>query len=200
MKQGPTLTSVSDDDRLRWDHRYAGQAPVSVDDVALPEVFAPFADTIPARGHAVELACGRGGAAVWLARRGLDVLAVDVSGEAIAAAESLAAETLGAGSGAGGSCRFVVADLDGGLPDGPAADLILCHRFRDARLDAAILGRLAPGGLLAISVLSEVGAGPGPFRVPAGELSRAFASLEIIGSCEADGEAWLFARNPGTDN
>lgn len=191
---------MSDDDRLRWDRRYAGQPPLSVDDVALPAVFAPFVDTVPTYGHAVELACGRGGASVWLARRGLDVLAVDVSGEAIAAAESVAAATLAAGSGAAGSCRFVVADLDSGLPDGPAAHFILCHRFRDARLDAAILGRLAPGGLLAISVLSEVGAAPGPFRAPAGELSRAFASLEIIGSGEADGEAWLFARNPRTDN
>ena len=41
---------------------------------------------------------------------------------------------------------------------------ILCHKFRDRRLDQAIIERLAPGGLLAIAVLSEVGAAPGPFR------------------------------------
>jgi hypothetical protein len=71
---------------------------------------------------------------------------------------------------------------------------VLCHKFRDARLDSAIMARLAPGGLLAICALSEVGADPGPFRVQAGELERSFAALEPIAAGEADGEAWLLAR------
>lgn len=89
-----------------------------------------------------------------------------------------------------------MADLDDGLPPGPPVDVILCHKFRDRRLDAAIVERLAPGGLLAISALSEVGAKPGPFRVTAGELPAAFASLEQITAEEGDGEAWLLARKP----
>lgn len=162
---------------------------MSVNEVCLPEVFAPVADSFPTDGHGLEVACGRGAAAVWLARRGMQVVGVDVSATAIAAARVLADAYAPAGS-----CDFVVADLDDGLPPGPPADVVLCHRFRDSRLDGAIVDRLAPGGLLAISALSEVGADPGPFRVRAGELRSAFSALDVIADGEAEGQAWLFAR------
>jgi SAM-dependent methyltransferase len=152
-------------------------------------VFAPFAEVFPTAGRALDLACGRGLGAVWLARRGLDVWGVDISRVALDQARDLATR-----SGVGNRCRFSVVDLDDGLPPGPPADVILCQRFRDARLDAAIVGRLAPGGLLAITVLSEVGAAPGPFRAAAGELVTAFAGLAVITAGEGGGEAWLLAR------
>jgi hypothetical protein len=80
------------------------------------------------------------------------------------------------------------------LPPGPAVDVILCHKFRDRRLDRAIIERLAKGGLLAIAVLSEVGAESGPFRAARGELATAFADLEEIVAGEGEGRAWLLAR------
>jgi len=129
---------------------------------------------------------------VWLAGRGLTVLACDVSPVAVARAASLAA-----GAGVADRCRFMVWDLDDGLPDGPPADLVLCHRFRDARLDAAAVDRLAPGGMLVLVALSEVDAGPGRFREPPGGLTAAFATvpgLDLVNAGEADGEAWLLAR------
>jgi hypothetical protein len=85
-------------------------------------------------------------------------------------------------------------DLDDGLPAGPPIDVILCHKFRDRRLDQAIIDRLAPGGVLAISALSEVGAAPGPFRATPGELPAAFAELDIVAAGEGQGQAWLLAR------
>ena len=97
----------------------------------------------------------------------------------------------------GDRCRFSVADLDDGLPAGPSVEMILCHRFRDPRLYRAIVERLTPGGLLAISVLSEVGAEPGFFRAAAGELDLAFADLQAIAAGEGDGQAWLLARVKG---
>ena len=84
--------------------------------------------------------------------------------------------------------------LNTSAPAGPPADIILCHRFRDRRLDQAIIERLAPGGLLAIAVLSEVGAAPGPFRAVPGELMAAFADLEATVAGEGEGRAWLLAR------
>ena len=97
-------------------------------------------------------------------------------------------------SGLGDRCRFEAVDLDHGLPPGPPVDVLLCYFFRDPRLDGAIIERLAPGALLAMVVLSEVGVGPGPFRAAPGELLAAFAGLEVLAAGEQDGEAWLLAR------
>jgi protein-L-isoaspartate O-methyltransferase len=124
-----------------------------------------------------------------LARRGLRVWGVDVSAVAIAQARQLAAD-----HGVAERCRFDVADLDGGLPEGAPVDVILCHRFRDPGLYRALAARLAPGGILAICVLSEVGGAPGRFRVDPGELREQFAQLSVIAEHEGDGEAWLLAR------
>jgi SAM-dependent methyltransferase len=183
------VTAVTDKDRVRWDNRYASRGPAPVAAVGPPPVLAPFDAMFPTAGHALDLACGQGLGAVWLARRGMDVWGFDVSPVAIGQARDLARRC-----GVGDRCRFDVVDLDNGLPAGPPVDVILCHQFRDRRLDRAAARRLAPGGLLAITALSEVGATPGPFRVAAGELPAAFADLDVIAAGEGQGEAWLLAR------
>lgn len=177
------------EDRRRWDERYTSKPPALADAVEPPGVFASYTEAFPTTGRALDLACGQGRGAVWLARRGLNVWGLDVSVVAIDQSRDLAER-----SGVADRCRFDVADLDEGLPDGPPVDVILCHKFRDRRLDQAIVGRLAPGGLLAIAVLSEVGAAPGPFRAVAGELPAAFADLSVIAAGEGEGYAWLLAR------
>ena len=180
---------MADTDRVRWDQKYAGRAGGAP---GLPQVFAQYVDEIPAAGRALDLACGSGSAAVWLAERGLTVWGVDVSAVAIEQAQELADR-----HGVSDRCRFSVADLDDGLPPGPPVEMILCHRFRDPRLYPAMVGRLTPGGLLAISVLSEVGSQPGFFRAAAGELDVAFADLQALAAGEGDGQAWLLARVKG---
>jgi len=183
---------MSDADRLRWDGRYTTRGPAHVEVASLPTVFAHYADEFPVAGKALDLACGQGGTSVWLARRGLRVWGVDASPVVIDQARDLAdrCQVLQ-------RCRFSVTDLDDGLPVGEPMDAIVCHRFRAQHLYPAIVERLAPGGLLAISVLSEVGADPGPYRAPPGELSAAFAELELIAAGEGDGIAWLVARRAG---
>jgi SAM-dependent methyltransferase len=182
---------VAEVDRRRWDERYANQGPPPVSAVGPPDVLASHADAFPTAGRALDLACGQGLGAVWLARRGLEVVGLDISPVAIGQARGLAER-----SGVGDRCRFDVVDLDDGLPAGPPVEVILCHKFRDRRLDRAIVGRLGPGGLLAIVVLSEVGAGPGPFRAAPGELPAAFAELDQVAAGEGRGCAWLLARAP----
>lgn len=177
------------EDQRRWDERYTTQRAVLAGAVEPPGAFAGYADAFPITGQALDLACGLGRGTVWLAQRGLKVWGLDVSAVAIDQARDLAER-----NGVTDRCRFDAVDLDEGLPDGPAVDVILCHKFRDRRLDRAIIGRLAPGGLLAIAVLSEVGASPGPFRAVAGELPVAFADLSVIAAGEGDGDAWLLAR------
>lgn len=177
------------EDRHRWDQRYTSQGPADAGDLDPPGVFAGYAEAFPTAGRALDVACGQGLGAVWLARRGLTVWGLDVSPVAITQARHLAER-----SDVADRCRFDVVDLDDGLPDGPPVDVVLCHKFRDRRLDGAIIGRLAPGGLLAIAVLSEVGAEPGPFRAAAGELPAAFAALNLVAAGEGEGCAWLLAR------
>lgn len=180
---------MAEADRHRWDERYATRTPPAVDAVGPPDFLAPRVDVLPTAGRALDLACGPGVGAVWLAMRGLEVVGVDVSPVAVGQARELAQR-----AGVSDRCRFEVADLDDGLPAGPSVDVILCHRFRDRRLDRAIIDRLAPGGVLAIAVLSEVGAAAGPFRAVAGELPAAFADLDLLAAGEAEGYAWLLAR------
>ena len=185
----PRVTAVTWEDRRRWDERYASQGPVPVAAVEPPSAFAAYAEIFPTTGQALDLACGRGLGTVWLARRGMEVLGLDISRVAISQARDLARR-----SGVDDRCRFDVVDLDAGMPAGSPVDVILCHKFRDRRLDRAIVERLAPGGLLAIAALSEVDATPGPFRAAPGELRAAFAELDLVAAGEGQGHAWLLAR------
>ena len=134
-------------DRQRWDQRYAERDLAPVGKASTPFVFAACADLLPSAGLALEIACGRGQAALWLAARGMQVHAVDISPVAICQARSMLAK-----SDYAERVRFEVCDLDQGLPAGPPCALLLCHNFRDARLDRPMLQRLAPGGRLAFQV------------------------------------------------
>lgn len=180
---------MSESDRLHWDSSYASRELTPAEAVAVPAVFADHADEFPTTGRALEVACGQGGTSVWLARRGLRVWGTDISSVAIGQARDLAEHCQ-----VHDRCRFSVIDLDDGLPPGEPMNVIVCHRFRAPHLYSAMVERLAPGGLLAISVLSDVGAGPGTYRAPPGELIAAFAGLDLIDEGEGDGIAWLMAR------
>lgn len=180
---------MSETDRRDWDLRYTEGGVAPLDESGPPPVFAAHEDLFPATGDALELACGRGRGAVWLASRGLEYLGVDVSPVAIDLARQLVAA-----QGVAERCRFEVHDLDRGLPDGPQVDLLFCYLFRDPTLDQAMVDRLKPGGLLATAALSEVGAEPGRFRAKARELRQAYSSLEILADGEGDGVAWLIGR------
>jgi SAM-dependent methyltransferase len=186
-------STVSDDDRVRWDARHAAAGPPSPAPPGLltgaPELAAAF----PAAGRALDVACGRGAVAVWLAQRGLTVDAVDVAPAGLAAGARLAAA-----AGVPGRVRWIAHDLDRGLPAGCTGpyDVVVCQLFRDPARYADLAAALAPGGLLAVTVLSEVDAEPGPFRGGPGELRAAFSGLPVLLDRESDGEASLLARAP----
>ncbi len=80
---------MSEKDRRHWDARYTelGMAPIG--HAIPPPVFAPFEDLFPTKGLALELACGRGRCALWLASRGMEVYGVDASSVAIDLAREL---------------------------------------------------------------------------------------------------------------
>jgi len=181
---------VAKADRERWDDRYATAPPEAP---APPELLNEHEHLLPAGGRALDVACGRGGVAVWLAGRGFAVDAVDVSPVALDALAGLAER-----HGVAGRVRAHRHDLDAGLPAGTRSGyaVVVCQRFRDPALYAALAGAVAPGGLLAVSVLSG---GGGPFRAAPGELLGAFGGLEVLEHREGDGLQALLARRPGPD-
>lgn len=184
------LEPVSRDDRERWDRKHARSVPApALDPPPPPPVFAHVEHHFPSGGDALDIACGRGEGAVWLASRGMSYRGVDVSPVAIAMAEDLAGAT-----GVIGRCRFEVWDLDDGLPPGAPVDLLFCHMFRDPDLYEAMVDRVAPGGLLAMAALSEVGGKPGEYRCRPGELREAFGHLHVLDEGEGQGLARILGR------
>jgi SAM-dependent methyltransferase len=176
-------------DRERWDARHAA---VVQDVPEPPEELRGRPELLPAGGRALDVACGRGAVAVWLATRGFAVDAVDVSPVGLTAAEALARRCS-----VTDRVRWHLHDLDSGLPaDCPGPyDVVVCQRFRDPRMYPNLIQLLAVGGLLVITVLSEVGAAAGPFRAAPGELRAAFAGLVVLAEREGRGEAGLVASH-----
>jgi SAM-dependent methyltransferase len=97
-------------------------------------------------GRVLDVGCGEGADAVWLAREGWDVTALEVSGVALERAAGHARD-------AGVSIRWVHAGLaEAGLP--PASfDLVSAQypallRTPDGAAERAMLAAVAPGGVL----------------------------------------------------
>ena len=101
-----------------------------------------------APGRALDLACGEGRNAIWLARHGWEVTGVDFSAVALAKARQAADD-------AGVPLRLVQADLADHVPDPGSADLVVVLYLQvPAALRARVLGRaadaLAPGGVVLV--------------------------------------------------
>jgi SAM-dependent methyltransferase len=145
-----------------WNARYAaGDLPWDTGRPAEHLVELTERGTIPV-GRALEIGCGTGTNALWLASRGFDVLAVDVSPLAIERARSKAAAA------SAGRCRFEVLDFLASDPPGGPFQFIFdrgCFHVFDgaksrARFAARVAELLAPGGLW----LSLIGSTEGPPR------------------------------------
>ncbi len=158
-----------------WDHRYA-----AADRPTSPAwVLTENAHLLPRTGRALDLACGLGGSALFLARRGLNVEAWDRSRVALeklaawAAAEDLPVHTQRV-------------DLTREAPPPGAFDVIVVAHFLHRPLLGSIADALAPGGLLFYQTFTQVPAGwsRGPaspdLRLTRGELLRRFAMLEPL--------------------
>jgi SAM-dependent methyltransferase len=192
---------MSDTDRAKWNARYhEGAYAERLHPTALLE---EWLSRLP-RGRALDVACGAGRNALFLAAAGYEVDAVDISREALERARRRAA--------AARSLRvhWLEADLETlALPDGPY-DLIVMVRYVNRPLLPRLIERLAPGGHLLWEqhlLTAEPVAGPTDprFRVAPGELPSAAGDLEVLmhreGSIvDPDGRrvalAQLVARRP----
>lgn len=147
-------------------------------------------------GRGLDVACGRGGTAIWLAQQDLDVVALDVSPVAVAATEALAATFR-----VSAQIDARVHDLDAGLPARLGHfDVIVCQRFRAPALVPSLLDHVAVGGLVVLTVLSAVGADrPGRHHAPPRELADAVAdaAFDRLVDLERDGLATVIVRRVG---
>jgi SAM-dependent methyltransferase len=168
-----------------WNSRYAaGDLPWDTGHPTRHLVELVEEGTVPA-GRALEIGCGTGTNALWLAGRGFDVLGVDLSPLAIERALAKAAAT------SAGRCRFEALDFLVNTPPGGPFEFIFdrgCfHVFDDpetrARFAARVAALLAPDGLW-LSLIGSTEGPPrdaGPPRRSARDIMNALEpSLEIL--------------------
>jgi SAM-dependent methyltransferase len=134
----------------------------------------------PVSGRALDVGCGTGTHARFLASRGFDVLGIDVAPRAIELANEKAHPGV----------RFAVVDFLASLPDGGPFDFVLdrgCfHVFDPAdreRFAAQVARCLAPGGVW-VSLIGSTEGAPreqGPPRRSARDIANAIEpALEIV--------------------
>lgn len=144
---------------------------------------------LPASGRALDVACGRGRNALWLARERFAVTAIDRNPEAVADLNDRArAEQL--------SVTGVVMDLEMGDVDlgRNAYDVIVVVHYLHRALFPALLAALAPGGVLVYETFTTAQALRGrptnpAFLLEPGELRGRVDGLDILDGREGDFEA-----------
>ena len=181
--------------RQKWDSRYtaldpqARRKPTPFVKQCLPQ--------LPAAGRALDVAAGAGRHSLALARHGLQVDAVDISGAGLRLARQRAAE-------AGfdlGQIQFIVADIEQPwLPFGQY-NVILVTFFLYRPLFPLIKERLLPGGWVVYQTFSNEQIAPTAsapshpdFLLKSGELKNTFSDFEILIYAEGDYRGYSTAQ------
>ena len=137
--------SDQSDDKDKWNRRYlaaSGDTPgVNSGTNSIAQVLEEYAHLLPDSGDALDIACGLGVNALFLARRGFKTHAWDISNVAIDRLKEM--------------CQSMSLDIEMRVRDVVAEppvknsfEVIIVSRFLDRRLSASIISALKPGGLL----------------------------------------------------
>jgi SAM-dependent methyltransferase len=148
---------------------------------------------LPREGRALDVACGRGRHAIWLAERGLMTLGVDRSEDAVREVNSVAEAR-------GLPLHAEVRDLESGLPPFGTFtyDVIVVVHYLHRPLFPALLDALAPGGLLVYETFTRAQAALGKptnpdFLLAPGELIDRLGSLDVLASREGEYDGRMVA-------
>lgn len=168
------------DDRAKWNRIYSSaESPQQ-----LPEpcaVLERYACFLPGAGSALDVACGRGGNALLLARAGLSTTAVDVSDHVVSSLAGVAKDqklTLNA-------VACDIQDWLNALDVSVCFDVIVVSRFLDRALIPELIRRLNINGLVYYQtfVQEKATASVGPsnpdYLLEPNELLSFFAGLRI---------------------
>lgn len=162
---------MSDEDRIKWDRKWSEQRDQPR---SSPSWVAELDVEMPRAGRGLDVAAGAGRMALYLARRGLDVTAVDISPVGLTLAREAARDE-------GVKITTSVRDLEReGLPDG-TWDAVACFHYRQPDLFPAIARALAPRGVL----IAEVATIASLERQPGKPSARWLAERnELLRCCE----------------
>ncbi|MDH4275987.1 MAG: class I SAM-dependent methyltransferase [Gammaproteobacteria bacterium] len=161
--------------RNKWNNIYQEKTPGTAEPCAL---LREFAHLLPTAGAALDVASGLGGNALWLARRGLDTTALDISDVAVQRINDYAhAQTLNL---RGQTVDFTQEDVPPG-----AFDVIVVSHYLERRLAPQLRAALRPGGLLFYQTfVQETVDAQAPknlqFRLTPNELLQLFNGLHVI--------------------
>ncbi len=166
------MSSTDEERRRVWEQRHAD----SEDHGRVAQVLLRNVHLLPADGRVLDLACGRGANALYLAERGLQVDAWDFSATAIARLERAARER-------GLEIAAEVRDVVAQPPPCAIYDVVLVSYFLERTLAPALMAALRPGGLMFYETFAaEAVREPGPnnpdYRLHPGELLNLFSPLQ----------------------
>ena len=161
-------------DRDKWDKRYRDGA--YAERTHPSEFLQDWVGKIPT-GRAIDLACGSGRNALYLAKQGFDVDAVDISAPALDRAQKTA-------QGMGVSVNWLEHDLDEPLQLEDSYQLILIIRYVNLPLIQQMTANLAPGGFLVceqhlVTEAEVIGPTNSVYRVSSGDLLTVAEGLDI---------------------
>lgn len=161
-------------DRNKWNQRYAEDSYRKTNPVTLLEEWLP---KLPV-GRALDVACGAGRNALYLARAGFTVDAIDISHEGLKLAKEQAESQ-------GLSINWIEHDLDETYAFERDYDLIVVMWYVDLVLVKQLGECLAPGGYLLceehlVSDQETVGPKNDNFRVKPGALRSAITGLGVL--------------------
>ena len=166
---------MSDADRERWNARY--ESGEYAERRHPGELLAAWIDRLP-RGRALDVACGLGRNAIFLASNGYAVDAMDISDVALAKARERARA-------AGVEVDWIRTDLE--RPDiaRDTYDVVVVARFLDRPLIPRLVDALRPGGHVVydhhyITPVAVDGPKSSRFRARPNELLERFRALRVL--------------------
>lgn len=173
-------------DRERWNQKYANRAPSSIvqPDEWLVEAF-PVIQTSLATAKSgrktLDVACGLGHNAIWLARQGWRVDAVDIAPNGL----ELAGQSANAND---VHVSWIEADLDEWTPAANRYDLAIVFRFLDRETVPRIVRTgVCPGGWLVYETFSAAQCerpdnhiNNPSFTLAPGELATLFPDFDVV--------------------
>ena len=169
------------EDIKRWDEKYRDAIPHP--DTPDPVLIA-YRHVLDGKGKALDVACGMGHNAIYLARLGYEVVGVDGSMVGLRHCR-MSLDRLGV------SVSLIAADLERFALPVDRFDLVVVIRFLDRALIPRLKGALRPGGLLFYKSFNRNRLAARPqfnahYLLEPGELGRRFEDFSVIATNDSD--------------